>query len=104
MPYELALATSQLAAVQPSPRAAEITAEPPERATLTEVTAPSALGRPKASASPLSAARRFSLAETPSLAACEAGSYQQVTACGAAVKSAARAAPDWAYCSEAAPS
>ncbi len=73
------MATSQSAAVQPSPRAAEITAEPPERATLTEVTAPCALGRPNASASPLRAPRRFSLPETPSLAACEAGSYQQVT-------------------------
>src|ERR1700722_7806801 len=99
MPYELALATSQLAAVQPSPPAAVITAEPPERATLTDLTTPSSRGRPNASANPLRAARRFSLAETPSLAACVAGSYQQVTACGAAVKSAARAAPDWAYCS-----
>src|ERR1700678_2005098 len=99
MPWELPWATSQSAAVQPSPRAAEITAESPELAILTEVTAPSAFGRPNASANPLRAPRRFSLAETPSLAACEAGSYQHVTACGAAVRSAARAAPDGAYCS-----
>src|ERR1700722_7485673 len=99
MPYELALATSQSAAVQPSPRAAEITAEPPERATLTEVTAPCAVGLPNASASPLSAPRRSSWDETPSLAAGEGGSYQQVTWCEAPVRSVARAAPDWAYCS-----
>ena len=55
------MATSQSAAVQPSPRAAEITAEPPERATLTEVTAPCALGLPNASASPLSAAAQVQL-------------------------------------------
>src|ERR1700728_2495691 len=99
MPYELALATSQSAAVQPSPPAAVITAEPSERATLTDLTAPSLRGLPNASANPRSAARRYSLAETPSLDACEAGSYQQVTACRAAVRSAARAPPYWAYCS-----
>src|ERR1700689_1604891 len=105
MPYELALATSQSAAVQPSPRAAEITTEPPELASRTEVPppAPAAPGGPNATANPVRAPRKFSLAETPLLAACEAGSYQQVTACGAAVRSAARAAPGWAYCSYAAP-